>query len=36
MATGLPYNETVGVDAGERQIRVTVREGDRWSDIVWV
>ena len=36
MATGLPYNETVGVDASERQIRVTVREGDRWSDIVLV
>ena len=36
VATGLPYNATVGVDAGDRQIRVTVREGDRWSDIVWV
>jgi len=35
-ASGLAYNQTVGVDPGASQIRVTVREGPTSSDVVWV
>ena len=35
-ASGLPYNETTGVDLGASQIRITVLEGTHLSDVAWV
>ena len=35
-ASGLSYNETVGVDPGDSQIRIVVMEGPHSTDVVWV
>lgn len=35
-ASGLSYNETIGVDPGDSQFQIVVREGARPSNIVWV
>lgn len=35
-ASGRSYNETVGIDVGASEIRITVMEGPLFSDVVWV